>query len=46
MRKSDWIKLLCCIPVIIGIIWLSKIIFEAVYYSDLPAWVKYLLLHG
>ena len=22
----------------------SKLIFEAVYYSDLPAWVKYILL--
>ena len=46
MDKSDWLKILGCILICIIAIWLSKVIFEAVYYSDLPMWLKYLLLHG
>lgn len=30
--------------VIVFAVWISKTIFDAVYYSDMPTWLKYILL--
>lgn len=44
MEKQDWITLLFYIVLIVSCFIIGKWIFESIYYSDLPVWLKYMLL--
>ena len=48
MKKvlSFILETIITIAIIAVLMWLSKVIFEAVYYSDMPMWIKYILLKG
>lgn len=42
--KKDILQILFYLLVIVFAIFISKTIFEAIYYSDMPTWLKYILL--
>lgn len=44
MNKQDWITLIFYIILIVGSVIVCKWLFELIYYSDLPDWLKYMLL--
>ena len=44
MNKQNWITLIFYIILIVGSVIACKWLFELIYYSDLPDWLKYMLL--
>ena len=41
---SEAFKVLLIMAFLILCVWLSKVLFESIYYSSMPAWAKYMLL--
>ena len=42
--REKLIMVLMYIVILAAVLFISKWIFEAVYYSDMPEWLKYVLL--
>ena len=44
MKKDEILMLVILVLFTVLCVWIGKAIFEAVYYSDMPTWLKYMLL--
>lgn len=44
MKKDEILMPVVFVLFAVLCVWISKCIFEAIYYSDMPAWLKYILL--
>lgn len=42
--KGNIFLIIFYVLLIVFAVWISKAIFDVVYYSDMPAWLKYIML--
>lgn len=42
--KGNWLTVIMIVAATVAMIWFGKVVFEAVVSSDLPDWLKYMLL--
>ena len=42
--KGNWLIVIMIVATTVAMIWFGKVVFEAVVSSDLPDWLKYMIL--